>query len=67
MSRNDKQSAPPTHNLVVFGDGGVGKSALTIQFIQNVFVNNYDPTLEDSYRKQVTLNLQKLITTIFRL
>ena len=30
--------------------GGVGKSALTIQLIQNHFVDEYDPTIEDSYR-----------------
>lgn len=41
------------YKLVVVGDGGVGKSALTIQFIQNHFVEEYDPTIEDSYRKQV--------------
>ena len=35
--------------------GGVGKSALTIQLIQNHFVDEYDPTIEDSYRKQVRL------------
>ena len=35
--------------------GGVGKSALTIQLIQNHFVDEYDPTIEDSYRKQVSL------------
>jgi GTPase SAR1 family protein len=29
--------------LVVFGSGGVGKSALIVQFIQNVFVEQYDP------------------------
>ena len=29
--------------------GGVGKSALIVQLIQNVFVEQYDPTLEDSY------------------
>jgi GTPase SAR1 family protein len=39
--------------LVVVGAGGVGKSALTIQLIQNHFVDEYDPTIEDSYRKQV--------------
>ena len=27
------------------GDGGVGKSALAIQFIQNHFVDEYDPTI----------------------
>ncbi|CAH1238937.1 ras-related protein M-Ras-like isoform X2 [Branchiostoma lanceolatum] len=47
-------SGPPTENLrtyklVVVGDGGVGKSALTIQFFQKMFVADYDPTIEDSY------------------
>ncbi|XP_036384624.1 ras-related protein R-Ras2-like [Megalops cyprinoides] len=37
--------------LVVVGGGGVGKSALTIQFIQSYFVSDYDPTIEDSYTK----------------
>lgn len=44
------------YKLVVVGDGGVGKSALTIQFIQNHFVEEYDPTIEDSYRKQVVID-----------
>ena len=39
------------YKLVVVGGGGVGKSALTIQFIQSQFVEDYDPTIEDSYRK----------------
>jgi GTPase SAR1 family protein len=33
-------------SLVVLGSGGVGKSALTVQFHQQVFVQEYDPTLE---------------------
>lgn len=44
------------YKLVVVGAGGVGKSALTIQLIQNHFVDEYDPTIEDSYRKQVSLS-----------
>jgi len=39
----------PIFKLVVVGDGGVGKSALTIQFFQRMFVQDYDPTIEDSY------------------
>ena len=42
-----------THTLAA---GGVGKSALTIQLIQNHFVDEYDPTIEDSYRKQVVID-----------
>ncbi|XP_069033797.1 ras-related protein R-Ras [Embiotoca jacksoni] len=41
--------------LVVVGGGGVGKSALTIQFIQSYFVSDYDPTIEDSYTKICTV------------
>eukprot|EP00824_Muranothrix_gubernata_P022079 TRINITY_DN510_c0_g1_i1.p2 TRINITY_DN510_c0_g1~~TRINITY_DN510_c0_g1_i1.p2 ORF type:complete len:226 (-),score=49.34 TRINITY_DN510_c0_g1_i1:59-736(-) len=42
--------------LAVCGDGGVGKSALTIQYVQKKFVEDYDPTIEDSYRKQVKVD-----------
>lgn len=41
---------------MVVGGGGVGKSALTIQFIQSHFVDEYDPTIEDSYRKQCVID-----------
>ncbi|ORX92804.1 ras-domain-containing protein [Basidiobolus meristosporus CBS 931.73] len=44
------------YKLVVVGGGGVGKSALTIQFIQSHFVDEYDPTIEDSYRKQCMID-----------
>ncbi|XP_028669432.1 ras-related protein R-Ras [Erpetoichthys calabaricus] len=47
-----KESVPQEkYKLVVVGGGGVGKSALTIQFIQSYFVSDYDPTIEDSYTK----------------
>ena len=44
------------YKVVVVGGGGVGKSALTIQLIQNHFIDEYDPTIEDSYRKQVSID-----------
>eukprot|EP01111_Echinosteliopsis_oligospora_P018283 TRINITY_DN8282_c0_g3_i2.p1 TRINITY_DN8282_c0_g3~~TRINITY_DN8282_c0_g3_i2.p1 ORF type:complete len:191 (-),score=46.42 TRINITY_DN8282_c0_g3_i2:77-649(-) len=40
------------HKIVIFGGGATGKSALTIQFVLNHFIIEYDPTIEDSYRKQ---------------
>jgi len=42
--------------IVVVGAGGVGKSAITVRFIQGNFVEKYDPTIEDSYRKQVEVD-----------
>jgi hypothetical protein len=48
MSRAPNENLP-TYKLVVVGDGGVGKSAITIQFFQKLFVTDYDPTIEDSY------------------
>ncbi|KAI8613968.1 putative small G-protein Ras2 [Chytriomyces sp. MP71] len=46
------------HRIVVLGDGGVGKTALTIQLCLNHFVETYDPTIEDSYNKQVVIDDQ---------
>jgi GTPase SAR1 family protein len=31
--------------LVLVGVGGVGKSALTITYVSNVWVSEYDPTI----------------------
>ncbi|XP_022240778.1 ras-related protein M-Ras-like isoform X1 [Limulus polyphemus] len=47
-----------TYILVVVGDGGVGKSALTIQFFQKLFVTDYDPTIEDSYIQHTEIDGQ---------
>lgn len=38
------------------GSGGVGKSALTLQFMYDEFVEDYEPTKADSYRKKVVLD-----------
>jgi len=53
------------YQLVLVGIGGVGKSCLTIQYISGQFVDDYDPTLEDSYRKQTTVDSQECILDIF--
>lgn len=30
---------------------------LTAQFVQNVWIESYDPTIEDSYRKQIEVDV----------
>ncbi|EEC01201.1 RAS-like protein, putative [Ixodes scapularis] len=62
-------SKPPsdnltTYKLVVVGDGGVGKSALTIQFFQKLFVTDYDPTIEDSYIQHTEIDGQWCILDV---
>lgn len=52
------------YKLVVLGSGGVGKSALTVQFVQGIFVEKYDPTIEDSYRKQVEVDANQCMLEI---
>lgn len=42
--------------VVVLGCGGVGKSALTVRYVAGQFVEKYDPTIEDFYRKEVDID-----------
>jgi hypothetical protein len=41
---------------VVLGTGAVGKSAITISLCQKKFIEEYDPTIEDSYRKNLVVD-----------
>lgn len=53
-----------TRKIVMLGGGGVGKSALTIQYVQEQFVDEYDPTIEDSYRRQTLVDQEITILEI---
>lgn len=46
------------------GAGGVGKSALTLQFVKNVFVQTYDPTIEETYQKLLDIDGQQCLVEI---
>jgi len=50
--------------VVMLGNGGVGKSALTFRFIQNKFLDTYNPTIEDSFRKQIRVDTQPVLLDI---
>jgi len=49
-------TSPSLHKVIMVGSGGVGKSALTLQFMYDEFVEDYEPTKADSYRKKVVLD-----------
>ncbi|KAG8817093.1 Ras- protein rsr1 [Serendipita sp. 401] len=43
-------------SAVILGAGGVGKSALTLRYMRGLFNDAYDPTIEETYRRTVTLD-----------
>lgn len=55
-SHPQQPAAPPQlYKIIMVGSGGVGKSALTLQFMYDEFVQDYEPTKADSYRKKVCI------------
>ncbi|ETO04420.1 RAS small monomeric GTPase RasA, partial [Reticulomyxa filosa] len=44
------------YKIVVLGSSGVGKSALTIRFVADMFLDKHNPVMDDGYRKQVTID-----------
>jgi small GTP-binding protein len=44
------------YKLAVMGPGLVGKSAITLSYVQRIFYEDYDPTIEDAYRKNVIID-----------
>ncbi|XP_012593546.1 GTPase ERas [Microcebus murinus] len=53
--RRDGGKKMPEYKAVVVGASGVGKSALTIQLNHQCFVEDHDPTIQDSYWKELDL------------
>jgi GTPase KRas len=43
-------------SIYVIGMGGVGKSSITLRFLTDVFIEEYDPTIEDSYQKTIVVD-----------
>ncbi|KAK3610965.1 hypothetical protein CHS0354_000969 [Potamilus streckersoni] len=44
--------------VALMGFRSVGKSSLTIQFVDNQFVDSYDPTIENTFQKAIRINGQ---------
>lgn len=52
------------YKIAIIGSTGVGKSSLCLQFARNKFPENYEPTIEDYYRKQVNLDGEMIMFDI---
>jgi GTPase KRas protein len=50
------ETGQETFHVSVLGSGGVGKSAITLRFVRDFFVKDWDPTIEDAYRKTVDVD-----------
>jgi len=53
------------YRMVVLGGMGVGKTSLIIQLCQQYFCEEYDPTLEDSFRKSVVIDNEPCLLDIW--
>lgn len=38
--------------VMLMGSGGVGKSSITVRFTNGVFIEKYDPTIEDGKKEK---------------
>jgi len=50
--------------IVVLGSGASGKSCLIRRLLQNTYVEKYDPTIEDTYSKELMVDGQTCQLTI---
>ena len=50
--------------VVVLGHGGVGKSSLTLRLITDNFMEEYDPTIEDSYQKSIVVDGESTVLNV---
>ena len=51
----------PELNVIILGGGGVGKSALVIRLVTDNFLDEYDPTIEDSYHKTISVDQEAVL------
>jgi GTPase KRas len=59
LSKGEGFKVPARGNypmFVLLGEAGVGKSAITIRYVRNLFVKHYDPTIEDYYKHNTLIN-----------
>lgn len=59
-----EKPAANDYKIAIIGSTGVGKSSLCLQFARNKFPENYEPTIEDYYRKQVNFEGETIMFDI---
>ena len=57
-------SSISVYKVILLGAGGVGKSALTYQFMFEEFLEEYEPTKADSFRKKTVFKGEHIVIDI---
>ena len=57
-------SSISVYKVILLGAGGVGKSALTYQFMFGEFLEEYEPTKADSFRKKTVFKGEDIVIDI---
>lgn len=55
-NKSKSWSSLAPQKVIMVGSGVVGKSPLVLQFMYDEFVEDYEPTKADSYRKNIALD-----------
>lgn len=48
--------APKQRKIALMGYRSVGKSSLSMQFVEGKFLESYDPTIENTFKKSMRIN-----------
>ena len=48
-------------NLCILGKDNSGKTNVILRFFENTFVDDFDPTLENSYKKELKINKNAVV------
>ncbi|KAK9240513.1 P-loop containing nucleoside triphosphate hydrolase protein [Lipomyces kononenkoae] len=59
VARSETAGEPEKISMAILGDGGTGKSCITMRLVRSQWVDVYDPTIEDSYTTTRVIDGQK--------
>jgi GTPase KRas protein len=48
------------YTVIVIGGGGVGKTCITVQLTEGRYEENYNPTIEETYTKEISIDNQTI-------
>lgn len=65
MQRTDSFAPENELKLVVLGQGAVGKSSITLRFVSGEFDEEYNPTLQETFRRNVVIDDKPIALGIY--